>query len=31
VPVSADTYYLGVLDSYTGSTSGMSKNFLGDI
>lgn len=31
LPVSADTYYLGVLDSLTGATSGMSKNFLGDI
>jgi hypothetical protein len=31
IPTSADTYWLGTLDTLTGATSGMSKNFLGDI
>lgn len=31
VPVSADTYYISTLNSLTGATSGMTKQFLGDI
>jgi len=31
VPVSADTYWLGTLDTLTGATSGVTKQFLGDI
>jgi hypothetical protein len=31
IPTSADTYWLGTLDTLTGATSGVTKQFLGDI